>query len=317
VAEVARGYVQLLNLDSQIEITRRTLEVRAEAVKVFQQRFAGGVISEVELRQMEAEYEAAAARLPDLEQAQAQQENALSFLLGGNPGPIARGRSLKALIMPPVPGGLPSSLLERRPDLRKAEQDLIAANARIGAARARYFPTVTLTGSLGSSSAALSDLFTGPASVWSFGGGLTGPIFDAGLIGSNVRQAEAQRRQLLATYEKAVQQAFREVNDALVATAKTRERLQAQARQVQALERYYELAQVRYEGGYSSYLEVLDAVRGLFSGQLAEAQARGDVVSALVSLYRALGGGWVSRAEQIADSPPRAAAPEPDKGVSQ
>ena len=312
VAEVARGYVQLLNLDAQIEITRRTLEVRAESVKVFQQRFAGGVISEVELRQMQAEYEAAAARLPDLEQALAQQENALSFLLGGNPGPIARGRSLSTLMLPPVPGGLPASLLERRPDLRKAEQDLIAANARIGAARARYFPTVSLTGSLGSSSAALSDLFTGPASVWSFGGGMTGPIFDAGLIGSNVRQAEAQRTQLLATYEKAVQQAFREVNDALVATAKTRERLQAQARQVQALERYHELAQARYEGGYSSYLEALDAVRGLFSGQLAEAQARADVVNALASLYRALGGGWVSRAEQMADAPPRGAAPQSD-----
>jgi multidrug efflux system outer membrane protein len=153
--------------------------------------------------------------------------------------------------------------------------------------------------------------------VWSFGGGLTGPIVDAGLIGSNVRQAEAQRKQLLSSYEKAVQQAFREVNDALVATAKTRERLQAQARQVQALERYFELAQARYEGGYSSYLEALDAVRGLFSGQLAEAQARADVVSALVSLYRALGGGWVSRAEQMVDSPPHAATPEPDKGVSQ
>jgi multidrug efflux system outer membrane protein len=148
--------------------------------------------------------------------------------------------------------------------------------------------------------------------VWSFGGGLTGPIFDAGLIGSNVRQAEAQRAQLLATYEKAVQQAFREVNDALVATAKTRERLQAQARQVQALQRYSELARARYEGGYSSYLEVLDAERGLFSGQLNEAQARGDVVTALVSLYRALGGGWVSRAEQMADAPSRGAPPQSD-----
>jgi multidrug efflux system outer membrane protein len=268
VAEVARGYVQLLNLDAQIDITRRTLEVRAESVKVFRQRFAGGVISEVELSQVLAEYEAAAARLPDLEQAQAQQENALSFLLGGNPGPIARGRSLGTLMLPPVPGGLPASLLERRPDLRKSEQDLIAANARIGAARARYFPTVSLTGSLGSSSAALSDLFSGPASVWSFGAGMTGPIFDAGLIGSNVRQAEAQRTQLLSSYEKAVQQAFREVNDALVATAKTRERLQA--------------------------------------------QARADVVNALASLYRALGGGWVSRAEQMADAPPRGATPQSD-----
>jgi multidrug efflux system outer membrane protein len=307
VAEVARSYIQLLNLDAQIDITRRTLELRAKAVDVFEQRFAGGVISELEVRQMRAEYEAAAARLPDLEQALAQQENALSVLLGANPGPVVRGRGLRQLALPAVPGGLPSSLLQRRPDVRKAEQDLIAANARIGAARARYFPALTLTGTLGSSSAALSNLFSGPASVWSFGGALAGPIFDAGLIGSNVRQAEAQRTQLLLSYEKTVQQAFREVNDALVGHLRIRERAEAQSRQVAELERYAELAQARYEGGYSSYLEALDAERGLFNGLLAEAQARADVVNNLVALYRAMGGGWVSLAEGIAYAPGAAA----------
>lgn len=303
VTEVARGYVQLRNLDSQLDITRRTLELRAEGVKLFETRFAGGVISEVELRQVQAEYQSAAARVPELLQAIAQQENALSVLAGANPGPIARGRGLDALALPVVPGGLPSELLARRPDLRKAEQDLIAANARIGAARARYFPTLSLTGALGSSSAALSDLFSGPATVWNFGAGLTGPIFDGGLVTSNVRQAQAQREQLLATYEKAVQQAFREVNDALVANLRTRERVQAQALQTEALRRYSELARLRYEGGYTSYLEVLDAERGLFSAQLAQAQARGDVVSALVALYKSLGGGWVAQAETLAEGP--------------
>ena len=173
----------------------------------------------------------------------------------------------------------------------------------IGAARARYFPTVSLTGALGSSSAALSDLFTGPASVWNFGAGLTGPIFDGGLVASTVRQAQAQREQLLASYEQAVQQAFREVNDALVANLRTRERAQAQALQTEALRRYSELARMRYEGGYTSYLEVLDAERGLFSAQLAEAQARGDVASALVALYKSLGGGWVEQAETLAEGP--------------
>ncbi len=300
VTEIARGYVQLRNLDSQLDITRRTLALRAEGVKLFETRFAGGVISEVELRQVQAEYQSAATRIPDLEQAIAQQENALSVLVGANPGPIERGRGLNDLSLPAVPGGLPSELLIRRPDLRKAEQDLIAANARIGAARARYFPTVSLTGALGSSSAALSDLFTGPASVWNFGAGLTGPIFDGGLVASTVRQAQAQREQLLASYEKAVQQAFREVNDALVANLRTRERAQAQALQTEALRRYSELARMRYEGGYTSYLEVLDAERGLFSAQLAEAQARGDVASALVALYKSLGGGWVEQAETLA-----------------
>ena len=314
VTEVARGYVQLLNLDAQLDITQRTLDLRAQGVKLFEQRFAGGVISEVELRQVQAEYDSAAARVPDLQQAIAQQENALSVLVGANPGPVERGRGLREIALPPVPGGLPSTVLARRPDLRKAEQDLIAANARIGAARARYFPTVSLTGSLGSSSAALSDLFTGPASVWSFGGGLTGPIFDGGLVRSNVRQAQAQQAQLLATYEKAVQQAFREVNDALEANTRTRERAEVQARQVQALERYSELARLRYEGGYTSYLEVLDAERGLFSARLAEAQARGDVVSALVALYKSLGGGWVERAEALAEAVPAAGQVDPAKG---
>lgn len=303
VSEVARGYVQLRNLDAQLDITRRTLDLRAAGVRLFEQRFAGGVISEVELDQVRAEYESAAARVPDLEQAVAQQENALSVLAGRNPGPIPRGAPLRDLVLPPVPGGLPSALLEQRPDLRKAEQDLVAANARVGAARARFFPTISLTGSLGTSSAALSDLFSGPAGVWNVAAGAAGPIFDGGLVRSNVRQAEAQRQQLLLAYEKAVQQAFREVDDALVAREKTRERALAQDRQVTALGRYAELARLRYEGGYTSYLEVLDAERGLFSAELSVAQTRADVFGALVALYKALGGSWIAAAETVADAP--------------
>ena len=253
----------------------------------------GGVVSQVEMAQVISEYEAAVTAVPAAERAIAQSENALAVLLGRNPGPIPRGKTIDELNLPAVPAGLPSDLLERRPDIRQAEQNLIAANARIGAARALYYPAISLTGLLGVASASLGNLFSGPARTWNFAGSLSGPIFTGGSIEGTVAQAEAQQKQLLATYERTIQNAFREVDDALVDQIKSRERLAAQGRQVAALRDYARLARLRYEGGYTSYLEVLDAERSLFNVELGYAQTQADLFSSLVNVYKAMGGGWV------------------------
>ena len=210
-----------------------------------------------------------------------------------------RDRELDDLALPAVPAGLPSELLERRPDLRQAEQDLIAANALIGAARALYFPSISLTGLFGSASGQFSSLFTGPARVWSYAGAVTLPIFTAGSISGQVKQAEAQQQQALFQYQKAIQVAFQEVADALVSLQKTREQLVVQGNQVDALRTYARLARLRFEGGYTSYIEVLDAERSLFNAQLSYAQTQGAVFTSTVSLYQAMGGGWVTDAERM------------------
>jgi multidrug efflux system outer membrane protein len=303
VSAVATGYILLRDLDKQLEIARRTAGTREEAVKLFDLRFKGGVVSQVELSQVTSEYEAAAAAIPSAERAIAQAENALAVLAGRNPGPIMRGRTIDELAVPGVPAGLPSDLLERRPDIRQAEQNLVGANARIGAARALYFPTISLTGLLGTASAAFGNLFTGAAKTWSYAGSLSGPIFTGGNIEGTVAQAEAQQKQLLATYERTIQTAFREVDDALVDRLKSLERLAAQGRQVAALRDYARLSRARYEGGYSSYLEVLDAERSLFNAELGYAQTQFDLFNALVNVYKAMGGGWVDEADKFAPQP--------------
>jgi multidrug efflux system outer membrane protein len=253
----------------------------------------------MELAQSESEYEASLATIPQIETQIAQQEDALSVLLGHNPGPILRGRELTELAVPPVPAGLPSDLLQRRPDLRQAEQNLIAANALIGAARALYFPTISLTGMFGTASGQFSKLFTGPARIWSYAGSLTVPIFTAGSISGQVSQAEAQQQQALFQYQQSIQVAFQEVDDALIALQKSREQLVVQGRQVDALRTYSRLARLRYEGGYTSYIEVLDAERSLFNAQLSYTQTNGLVFTSLIGLYKAMGGGWVVEAERM------------------
>jgi outer membrane protein, multidrug efflux system len=289
----------LLSLDRQLEIAKSTTESRAESVHVFELRFAGGQVSQMQLAQSQSEYEASLAAIPQIELQIAQQEDALSILLGHNPGPIVRDRELDDLALPGVPAGLPSDLLERRPDLRQAEQNLIAANAQIGAARALYFPSISLTGLLGTASPQFSSLFTGPARVWSYAGAVTLPIFTAGGISGQVKQAEAQQQQALFEYQKAIQAAFQEVADALVSLQKTRDQLVVQGREVDALRTYSHLARLRYEGGYTSYIEVLDAERSLFNAQLSYAQTQGVVFTSTVSLYQAMGGGWVTDAENM------------------
>jgi len=306
VAAVTTGYVQLRDLDRQVEVARDTVKLRADSLSLFERRFKGGVVSDLELSQAKSEYATALRTLPQLEQSAAQQENALSVLIGRNPGPIARGRPIDQLAMPPVPAGLPSELIERRPDLLAAEQALVAANARIGAAKAAYFPTISLTGAFGAASRSLSDLSGGAARIWSYGLDVSVPIFTAGAIAGQVETAEAGQRESLAQYRKAVQTGFRETEDALVGVSKSKLAVDAAKQQTDALANYARLARKRYDGGYTSYLEVLDAERSLFNAQLQLAQSQADVLLQAAALYKAMGGGWVDLADQITPKPKNA-----------
>ncbi len=308
VAAVADEYISLRDLDSRLEIANRTAKSREDAYNLFQLRYKAGVISELELRQAESEYESAAATIPAIQKAVVRQENALSVLLGRNPEAIARGKALDELVLPEIPAGLPSSLLAKRPDILGAEQDLVAANAQIGVSRAQYFPTVSLTGAFGRASNDLSSLFTGPSKVWSFGVPVAAPLFTAGSIAGQVKTAKALREEALVRYQQKIQTAFREVDDALAGQKYTREQLDAQTRQTEALRNYARLARRRYENGYTSYIEVLDAERNLFNSELSLAATRGDLFQTRVDLYKAMGGGWVDVADKKLPSTETAAA---------
>ena len=299
VSAVANGYIGLRDLDKQLEVARRTAKSREESYKLFKLRYEGGVISELELNQVKSEYEQALATIPQIEKQVAFQENGLSVLIGRNPGPILRGKSMDELVLPAVPAGLPSDILTRRPDIRQAEQALIAANARIGVAKAQFFPAISLTGLFGWSSTALDNLFTGPAQVWSYAGSLTAPIFTGGFLMGQLKATEAIQQQTLFNYQSTIQNAFREVDDALIDQKRTREQLEAQKRQVDALKEYARIARLRYENGYTSYIEVLDAERSLFSAELSYTQTQGVLFQALVNLYKAVGGGWVVEADKL------------------
>jgi len=303
VGSVAGGYINLRSLDRQLEIARSTANTRRESYEIFKLRFEGGVISLLELSQNKSQYEEALATIPGIEKAIAQQENGLSVLLGRNPGPIVRGKDIDHLMVPAIPAGLPSELIERRPDLRRAEQDLIAANALIGAARAAYFPTISLTGLFGFASSNLSNLFNSQNRFWQYSAPISMPIFTAGAIAGQVQAAEATQQQALFAYQKAIQEAFREVNDALVNQYQTGEQLVAQKRQVQSLEQYSETARLRYDNGYTSFIEVLDAERSLFNVQLQYTQTQQTQLQAMINLYKAMGGGWVAEAEKMSVQP--------------
>jgi len=267
VSKVAQAYFELRDLDLELEIGKQTLQSREESFKLINLRHEGGVSSELDLRKAEVEMTSTAAAIPDLERQVAQKENALSILMGRNPEAIARGKSLSDQTIPPnVPAGLPSDLLEQRPDIRQAEQGLIAANANIGEAKAAFYPSITLTGSVGQQSSGLDNLFVGPARTWGFGPAVNLPIFDAGKRQSNLSAAEARQQQALIQYEQAIQQAFREVDDALIAHHKAREVRVQQEKRLVAAKEALRLAQLRYDQGYSDYLDVLDAQRQLFTG---------------------------------------------------
>jgi len=299
VGSVAGAYINLRNLDRQLEIAKATAKSRGESYELFKLRFEGGVISLLELSQNKSQFEEALASIPPLEKAIAQQENGLSVLLGRNPGPIARGKEIDQLTLPAIPAGLPSELLERRPDIRRAEQNLIAANALIGAAKAAYFPTISLTGLFGYASPSFSNLFNSQNKVWQYGVPISMPIFTAGAIAGQVQAAEAVQQQALFGYQKAIQEAFREVDDSLVNQDRTREQLLAQRRQVEALQQYASTARLRYDNGYTSFIEVLDAERSLFNVQLQYTQTHQVQLQAMINLYLAMGGGWVVEADKM------------------
>jgi len=302
-ASVVGAYIDLRDYDRQLVIAEETLKTREDSLSIFKLRFDAGVISELELSQVRSEYESARAMIPQIQKSIAQQENALNLLLGRNPGPVARGLTIDHLNLPAVPAGLPSDLLERRPDIRQAEQDMISANARIGVARAAYFPSISLTGMFGTASADLARLFVGPALAWNASAAVTLPIFTAGRTRGQVEASEAVQKQALLTYQKTIQTAFREVEDSLVDQNLTRVKLDAQFNQMAALRNYRDLAVLRYENGYSSYLEVLDAERNLFNIELTYVQTRGSLFHALINLYKAMGGGWTVEKDRPAAKP--------------
>ena len=311
VSSVANNYVTLRSLDRQLEIAKATAKTRGESYQVFQDRYSGGVISQLELSQNRSQYDEALASIPVIEKTIAQQENALSLLLGRNPGPIARGKNIDELAPPTTPEGLPSSLLERRPDLREAEQNLIAANAQIGAAKAAFFPSISLTGLLGVASGGLSNLFHSESKVWQYGTAVNLPIFTGGSLFGQLQVAEAQQQQALYSYQKAIQQAFSEVNNALVDQEKTRVQLAAQADEVKSLVLYAELARLRYDNGYTSYLEVVDAERSLFGVQQSYTQTKQTLLQAAINTYKAMGGGWTDEAARLNEAPTATPVPVP------
>jgi multidrug efflux system outer membrane protein len=312
VASVVSDYIQLLGLDEQLVISKRSLDTYAESVRLFELQFKYGQVSLMNVEQARTQYETAAAAIPQIESQIAQTENAISILLGRNPGSLKRGKTINELTVPPVPAGLPSDLLANRPDIRKSEQDLIAANAQIGAAKALYFPTISLTGALGFASPELSSLFKGPARTWSYAGSFAGPIFTAGAISGQVKQAEAGRKAALFNYELTIQNAFADVENALVARSKLVKQVKAQERLVKAGNEYERLARLQYNGGYSPYSTVLQAQQQLFPSELNYAQYRASLLISLVNIYKAMGGGWVVDAEKLTTrkndtdvSPPR------------
>jgi outer membrane protein, multidrug efflux system len=293
VGDVATAYFDLLELDTELEIAKRTLATRQESLRLINVRQQGGVATLLDVRQAEQLVYAAAQTIPDIDRLIEQRENQISLLLAKNPGEVTRGRRLTEQEQPPsVPPGLPSSLLERRPDIRAAEQNLIAANAIIGVAKAAYFPRISLTGFLGFESNQLSSLFTGPTRVWQFVPQVAQPIFTAGRIKSNVRLAEAQQQIALVQYEKTIQTAFREVSDALVEYRKVKEIRSQQESLVTTLQDRSRLAYLRYQGGVDTQLNALDADRDLFTAELSLTLTRRNELLALVQLYKALGGGW-------------------------
>jgi multidrug efflux system outer membrane protein len=309
VTSVAASYIALRALDRQLEIAQATAKNYADTARIFELRFKGGVVSELELAQVESQYQQALAAIPALEQQIAAQENLISVLLGRNPGPIPRGQPIDRFVAPGIPGDLPSTLLERRPDILQAEQILAATTANIGAAKALYFPTLSLTGLLGSVSTAFGDFLTGPASAWTLAAGLTGPIFTFGLIEGQVQTTEAVQREALANYQQVIFNAFRETNDALVGTVKKREEAAAQTKRVAALREYARLSRLRFDNGYAGYLEVLYAENELFAAELAAVRSQADQYTQIVNVYRAVGGGWVTEASKVAPQPLLGGAP--------
>jgi multidrug efflux system outer membrane protein len=296
VSDVASDYFALLQLDLQLQITRETVKTQEDSVKLTTLRVQHGVATKLDVLQAQQVLDTANASIPDLERLIAQEEDAISILLGNYPQGVPRGRPLVEQFLPPeVPPGLPSTLLERRPDIREAEQIMVAANAEIGVAKAQFFPQISLTGSGGGSfgrSSAFSSLMGSQLGIWSYGAQVSQPIFTGGALRGNLKLAESQHKQALIAYRQAIQQAFGDVSDALIGYEKLHQVRVRQEDTVADLQGSVRLSNMRYTGGTTTYLEVLDGQRSLFNAELTLAQARGTEYQSLVQIYRALGGGW-------------------------
>jgi len=307
VSDVASDYFTLLQLDLELQITRDTVKTQQDSVKLTRLRLDHGVATKLDVLQAQQVLDTANAQIPDLERQIGQEEDAISILLGHYPESVRRGRPLAEQPLPPdVPPGMPSSLLERRPDIRQVEQDLIASNAEIGVARAAFFPQISLTGSGGGAfgrSSLFSGLMSSQTGIWSYGAQVSQPIFTGGALRGNLRLAESQHRQELIAYKQVIQLAFRDVSDALIGYQKLHQVRVAQETTVKDLQDTVGTSLIRYRGGITTYLEVLDGQRSLFNAELALAQARGNEYQSLVQLYKALGGGWQG-AFQSPNGPP-------------
>lgn len=298
VSEVAATYVILRQYDKQHEIAIDTYNARYDSYKLFEKRYEGGLISEMEVKQAEAEALTALVQVKELEILIPETENQLSILLGMNPGPIARGKLLENFTLPPqIPAGIPSDILEQRPDVMQAEEALIATNSRVAEAKTNFFPQISLTGSYGNQSSALHNLFTGSSRSWFFGADVFQQIFNAGRISYEVEIAQGLRMEAIYGYYSTIQNAFREVNDALVSHQINLELLQILEKQVEVLKDYLHLANLQYDNGQTDYLNVLDAETKLFASQLNLVQVQADVINSVIALYAALGGGWVVDAD--------------------
>jgi multidrug efflux system outer membrane protein len=299
VASVVNTYLELRGLDAQLIISKRTQRSYAEAVDYFELQFEHGQVSQMTVASAKTQYETATAAIFQIEQQIALTENGLSVLLGRNPGPIERGKLIGELTLPHVPSGIPSEILEQRPDIMQAEYFLMAANAQIGAAKALYFPSISLTGVYGGASQELNKLFTGPSRTWTYTGTVTGPIFTFGAIYGQVIQTKAATEAALYSYELAIQQAFADVENALASRLLLTEQLEARNRLVEAAGEYAHLSKLQYDGGYAPYFVVIQAQTQLFPAELSRIQTLVLVLSSLVNIYQALGGGWVFTAEQM------------------
>jgi outer membrane protein, multidrug efflux system len=310
VGSVASDYLQLRGLDEQLAIAERTLAAYDESRRSMELKFKYGRVSQMNVAQANSRYETAAAQIPPIKTQIAVLENALSVLLGKNPDKIPRGKAIFELASPAIPAGVPSELLERRPDLLQSEQQLISANALIGAAKAQFFPTIALTGATGYASNDLSNLFKGPARVWSYGGGLTGPLFTGGLVYGQYKQAQAAHKAALLDYELAIQSAFADVDNALVSQQELSDQVAAQERLVTALRGYAQLSQYLFDGGREPYSTVLQAEEDLFPAELNWAAERAALYIGMVDIYKAMGGGWVDDAAKLTAAAPAGATTE-------
>jgi multidrug efflux system outer membrane protein len=298
ISSVAGLYFQLLDFKSRLEISKRTWETRKEGLQIIQERYNRGIIPEIDLNQAQIQEAIAAGAVPFYERLVAHTEHALSVLSGANPGPVAYGQAGGLIHSPDIPAGLPSELLERRPDILASEQEFYAQTARIGAAQAMRFPSFSLTAAFGAVSTDLSSFSAGSNLAWSLGAGITGPIFN---FGKNKRRVEIERQrseQALLAYEETVLNAFREVEDALVETETLKRELEAADRRMAAAVNAAMLSKARYDGGQTSYLEVLESERQMFNAELAAAEVRQEHLNSFVKLYKSLGGGWISEKER-------------------